>query len=181
MPKLTLYEGLKNSYNPQKTIGKNYILDDELSNDNQQVYVNRKKNNKLLFSVTGTRLNKLQDLGTDLYLAAGKLKDTNRYKEAESTLEKAKKKYNKNNATIIGHSLGSTIGSYIKKPEDRFVGLDAGYTIGQPTREGEHYRVKNDVISGLGSKNSNMRTINKNTNLFNAHGVDNIKDEQIFI
>ena len=27
----------------------------------------------------------------------------------------------------------------------------------------------------------NMRTINKNTNLFNAHGVDNIKDEQIFI
>ena len=94
MPKLSLYEGLKNSYNPQKTLGKNYILDDKLSNDNQQVYVDRKKNNKLLFSITGTRLNKLQDLGTDLYLAAGKLKDTNRYKEAESTLQKAKKKYN---------------------------------------------------------------------------------------
>ena len=118
---------------------------------NQQVYVNRKKNNKLLFSITGTRLNKLQDLGTDLYLAAGKLKDTNRYKEAESALEKAKKKYNKINAAIIGHSLGSTIGSYIKKPEDRFVGLDAGYAIGQPTREGEHYRVQNDFISGLGA------------------------------
>ena len=55
MPRLTLYEGLKNSYKPKKTIGKNYILDDELSNDNQQVYVNRKKNNNLLFSDTGTR------------------------------------------------------------------------------------------------------------------------------
>ena len=140
MTKLSLHTALKNSYNPQKTLGKGYILDDELSNDNQQVYVNRKKNNKLLVSVTGTRPTKLQDIGTDIYLALGKLKDTNRYKEAESILEKSKKKYNKSKATIIGHSLGSTIGSYIKKPEDKFIGLDAGYTIGQPTRskKGQH-------------------------------------------
>ena len=123
MPKLSLYEGLKNSYLPQKTLGKNYILDDELSNDNQQVYVNRKKNNKLLFSVTGTRPTKLQDIGTDIYLAFGKLKDTNRYKEAESTLEKAKKKYKKDSATIIGHSLGSSIGSYIKNQKIDLSGL----------------------------------------------------------
>ena len=181
MPKLTLYEGLKNSYKPKKTLSKNYIIDDELSNDNQQVYVNRKKNNKLLFSVTGTRLNKLQDIGTDIYLALGRLKDTNRYKEAESTLEKAKKKYNKNSATIIGHSLGSTIGSYIKKPEDKFIGLDGGYTIGQKTREGEHYRSKNDIVSLLGSNNTNMKTLNSNTNLFNAHNIDNIKKEQIYV
>ena len=43
MTKLSLHTALKNSYNPQKTLGKGYILDDELSNDNQQVYVNRKK------------------------------------------------------------------------------------------------------------------------------------------
>ena len=179
MPRLSLYEGLKNSYKPKKTLGKNYILDDELSNDNQQVYVNRKKNNKLLFSVAGTH--KLQDIGTDIYLGIGKLKDTNRYKEAESTLEKAKKKYNKNNVTIIGHSLGSTIGSYIKKPQDKFIGLDAGYTIGQPTRDGEHYRSKNDIVSLLGSNNNNMKTLNTNTNLFNAHNIDNIKNEKIFV
>ena len=91
MTKLTLHTALKNSYKPQKTLGKGYILDDELSNDNQQVYVNRKKNNKLLFSVTGTH--NLSDIGSDVYLGLGKLKDTNRYKEADSTLEKAKKKY----------------------------------------------------------------------------------------
>ena len=144
MTKLSLHAALKNSYKPQKTLGKGYILDDELSNDNQQVYVNRKKNIKLLFSVTGTH--NLSDIGSDVYLGLGKLKDTNRYKEADSTLEKAKKKYNKSKATIVGHSLGATIGSYIKKGNDRFIGLDAGCTIGQPAR-GENYRSKNDIVS----------------------------------
>lgn len=181
MTKLSLHTALKNSYNPQKTLGKGYILDDELSNDNQQVYVNRKKNNKLLVSVTGTRLNKLSDIGTDVYLGLGKLKDTNRYKEADATLEKAKKKYNKSKATIVGHSLGATIGSYIKKGNDRFIGLDAGYTIGQPTREGEHYRSKNDIVSLLGSGANNMKTLDKNTNILNAHDVDNVRESKIFI
>ena len=48
MGKLSLHSTLINSYKPQKNLGKGYILDDELSNDNQQVYVNRKKNNKSL-------------------------------------------------------------------------------------------------------------------------------------
>lgn len=178
MPKLNLYEGLKNSYKPKKVIGKNYIIDKELSNDNQQFYFNRKKN-KLLMSVAGTH--NIKDIGTDIYLGLGRLKDTNRYKEAKSSLEKAKAKYKKNDATIIGHSLGATIGGYIKKPEDKFIGLDAGYTIGQKTREGEHYRSKNDVVSLLGSNSTNMTTLNKKTNIFNAHDVDNVKNEGIFI
>ena len=109
------------------------------------------------------------------------MKDTNRYKEAESTLEKAKKKYNKSSATIIGHSLGSSIGSYIKKPDDKFIGLDGGYTIGQPTRDDEHYRSKNDIVSLLGSNNTNMKTLKSNTNIFNAHDIDNIKGEEIYV
>jgi hypothetical protein len=179
MTKLSLHTALKNSYKPQNTLGKGYILDDELSNDNQQVYVNRKKNNKLLVSVTGTH--NLSDIGTDVYLGLGKLKDTNRYKEADSTLEKAKKKYNKSKATIVGHSLGASIGSYIKKGNDRFIGLDAGYTIGQPTREGEHYRSKNDIVSLLGSGATNMKTLDKNTNILNAHDVDNSRDLPVFV
>ena len=178
MTKLTLHAALKNSYKPQKTLGKGYILDDELSNDNQQVYVNRKKNNKLLFSVTGTH--NLSDIGSDVYLGLGKLKDTNRYKEADSTLEKAKKKYNKSKATIVGHSLGATIGSYIKKGNDRFIGLDGGFTIGQPAR-GENYRSKNDIVSLLGSGATNMKTLDKNTNILNAHDINNIKESKIFI
>ena len=64
-----------------------YHYDTELSNDDQQVYYNPKKQ-KLLYSVTGTH--KIQDIGNDVYLALGKIKDTNRYKNAYDTLEKAK-------------------------------------------------------------------------------------------
>ena len=134
MTKLSLHTALKNSYNPQKTLGKGYILDDELSNDNQQVYVNRKKNNKLLVSVTGTRLNKLSDIGTDVYLGLGKLKDTNRYKEAKSIYDKAKNKYNPLQSSAVGHSLGGTIANYIASGNDKAYGLDSGYTIGQTSR-----------------------------------------------
>ena len=42
-------------------------------------------------------------------------------------------------------------------------------------------RSKNDIVSLLGSNNTNMKTLKSNTNIFNAHNIDNIKDEQIFI
>ena len=90
-------------------------------------------------------------------------------------------KYNPKKTIGVGHSLGATIGSYIKKGNDRFIGLDAGYTIGQPTREGEHYRSKNDIVSLLGSGATNMKTLDKNTNILNAHDVDNVKESNIFI
>ena len=67
-----------------------YDFDDSLSNDNQQVYYDKKKK-KLLVSVAGTH--NLKDVGTDVYLAMGHLKDTNRYKEADRILKEAKQKY----------------------------------------------------------------------------------------
>ena len=85
-----LYDAIKTSYHPSDTLGKhkNYVKDKSLSNDNKQVCYNKKKN-KLLYTVAGTK--SMADVGTDLYLAAGKLKETNRFKEAASTLEAAKK------------------------------------------------------------------------------------------
>ena len=91
-----LYDAIKASYHPQDTLGKhkNYVKDKSLSNDNEQVYYNKKKD-KLLYTVAGTH--DLSDVGTDAYLAVGKLKYTNRYKEAVDVLEKANAKYNKKN------------------------------------------------------------------------------------
>ena len=46
-------------------------------------------------SVAGTH--NLRDVGTDFMLGIGKLISTSRYKEAKSTIDKAKNKYNPNN------------------------------------------------------------------------------------
>ena len=90
-----LYDVLKASYatadDQRSSLGRyGYQRDDDLSNDNEQVYYNPIKQ-KIIYDVAGTH--NLKDVGTDVYLAAGHLKDTNRYKEADSVLQKAKEKY----------------------------------------------------------------------------------------
>lgn len=199
----SLHKVLKNSYaskDKQKSAYKNYVYDEGLSNGNQQVYFNP-KNKKLLLSVTGTH--NLSDWGTDAYLAAGKLKDTNRYKEADSILKKAKSKYNVNEATVAGHSLGGGIGQYIAGSNDKVFTLDKGATIGQKTRANENaYRSSGDVVSLLNANSTRMKTLknNKAPGVYSAvggliggplgylagqalesHNVDNIKNEKIFI
>jgi hypothetical protein len=74
-----------------------YYLDKKLSNHNQQVYY-KPDEKRLLVSVAGTH--NLADWGTDLALATGNLKSTNRYKEASDILKKAKHKYNPTNTTV---------------------------------------------------------------------------------
>ena len=131
---LSLHEVIKNSYAKNKAKSmKGYNLDESLSNHNQQVYYNL-NNKKLLYSVAGTH--NLADVGTDIYLGAGHLKDTNRYKEAEKTLKQAKQKYGVNKALIAGHSLGGSIAGYVGNPDvDSIMTLDKGATIRQPIRK----------------------------------------------
>ena len=148
--RLNLHSVLRNSYDTrdkQKGAFKNqgYVYDSELSNDNQQVYFNP-TDKKLMLSVAGTH--NLRDVGTDLYLVAGKLKDTNRYKESKSTLEKPKKRYDVDNATISDHSLVGAVAQYIAGPKDKAYTLDKGATIGQKTRSNENaYRTAGDSVS----------------------------------
>jgi len=188
---LDLYDVLKNSYasqNKQKEAFKKdgYLYDQKLSNHNEQVYYNP-NNKKLLMSVAGTH--NISDIGTDIYLAAGHLKDTNRYKEAQSVLQRAKQKYNISNATLAGHSLGGLV-QYIGSKNDKVYTLDKGATIGQKTRSNETaYRTKGDVVSLLNANSTRMKTLSNpqfRTNNFlrdaiNSHNVDNIKGKNIFI
>jgi len=194
---INLHDALKSSYGDKRSKEKlrnaGYKYDSMLSNHNQQVWYNP-NDKKMLFNVAGTH--NLKDWGTDVYLAMGKLKNTNRYKEAQRTLNEAKRKYGNDIKTnITGHSLGSSIGQKItsKKDNDKFYGLDAGYTIGQKTRSyngnQQHYRTKGDVVSLLGSNAKNMTTL-KNPNIktgivpidaLKSHNVDNIKEQNIFI
>lgn len=166
---------------------KGYNLDEKLSNNNQQVYYNP-TNKKLLYSISGTH--NLSDIGTDAYLAAGKLKNTNRYKEADKTLKQAKQKYNVDKAIITGHSLGGSIAGYVGNSNDSVFSLDKGATLGQPVRKGEHaFRSNRDVISLLNSNDSNMKNLinpNQESGRFikdtlNAHKVTNIKYNNIHL
>ena len=79
----TLHEVLKLSYANRDLQQKGlkhhgYNYDSRFSNDNHQVYYNPNEQ-KMIFSITGT--NKPSDWITNGYLAMGKLKDTDRYKE----------------------------------------------------------------------------------------------------
>jgi hypothetical protein len=204
---LPLYDVLKNSYASVKNQKQNmngYIRDAELSNDNQQTYYNP-SSKKLLVSVSGTH--NISDLGTDAYLALGHLKDTNRYKEADNILNRAKSKYNTDHATIAAHSLGGSIGQYIGSSKDKVITLDKGATIGTPTRGNENaYRSAGDAVSLLNANATRTKTLNNNSFLGNhkyallgsflgpggallgglvdtykSHDINNIAHEKIFV
>ena len=189
---INLYDALKSSYGDKKSQDKlkssGYNYDSMLSNHNQQVWYNP-NTKKMLFNVAGTH--NLQDWGTDLYLAFGGLKNTNRYKEASKILDEAKRKYGNDIETnITGHSLGGAISQYIAGKNDKVYTLDKGATIGQTTRSNENaYRTSGDIVSALNANSTRMKTLNNYNkaqgflplDILKAHDVNNIKDEGIFI
>jgi len=187
---LNLAKVLKLGYATEKKQGKvmnkyGYKIDNELTNDNQQVYYNPDKK-KLLMNVTGTH--NTADKITDVKLAFGGLKKTERYKQAENTLQKAKDKYKENKVVITGDSLGGTIVNYIKKPDDEIFALNSGVTIGQKIRgrdgTAHNYRVAGDVISLLGSGAKHMTTLPspyKTYDPLKVHSPEAIKEQNIFV
>lgn len=138
----------------------------------------------------------------------GGFKDTDRYKQADETLKKAKAKYGPVETSITGHSLGGRIVQDIAKKDDKVYALDAGSTIGQKVKGGPNrniYRTAGDVVSGTTAWNPHVQTLT-NPHLskilpavsmitkdpraigvasaidaYNAHSVENIKGSKIFV
>jgi hypothetical protein len=202
---VSLYDVLKTGYNSNVLFGydkikqkqkkdllkQGYEMDDTLSSRHQQVYYD-KINHKMLFNVNGTNPYDPRDLITDVYLGLGKIKNTSRYKEAETVLNEARQKYNPTNSTLVGHSLGGSIASYLgsKGRNDKVITLDKGATIGQKTRSLEQaVRTSGDAVSLLNSNSTHMTTLlnpSRKTGNFlvdtlAAHDVSNVKNEKIFI
>jgi hypothetical protein len=192
MSNIDLHDVLKNSYADKniqmKSLKKHgYNYDSMLSNHNQQVYHNPNSND-LIVNVSGTH--NLKDWGTDAYLALGKLKDTNRYKEADSIFKQAKHKYNPNGTKVTGHSLGGSIASYIAGNNDKVITLNSGYTIGQKTKKNRtEYQIAGDAVSLLGSNQKHTKILpstHKNASfvpfdILNSHKISNIKNSKIRI
>ncbi len=138
----------------------------------------------------------------------GGFKDTDRYKQADETLKKAKAKYDETETAITGHSLGGRIIQDIAKKGDKVYALDSGQTIGQKVKGGPNrniYRTAGDVVSGASAWNHHVTTLT-NPHLskilpavsmvtkdpravavagaidsFNAHSIENIRNSKIFV
>ena len=191
-----LYEVLKAGYgdkNYQKKLHQmGYKKDSLISNRNNHIYYND-KDKKFIHNVKGTNPFSFDDLKTDANLALGNLKNTDRYKDSKRILNLAKDKYKGYQATLTGHSLGHSIISGIASKNDKVVGYNGGYTIGQPTRSREgnhqHFRSQGDLVSALSGNSKNITTLKNNNfktgNLLydglKAHNLENIKYQRILI
>lgn len=134
----------------------------------------------------------------------GGFKDTDRYKQADSTLKAAKAKYDPADVSITGHSLGGRIVQDIAKKSDKVFALDPGQTIGQKVKGGQNiYRTAGDVVSGASAWSPHVQTLaNPHTSkllpalftrsapqigvaaaidAYNAHNIENIKGSNIFV
>jgi hypothetical protein len=179
-----LQQAFKNSYAKEEDQAKfgakeGYLYDKDLSSHNQQVYYNPEKDH-LLFSVAGTH--NIRDIGTDAYLMAGKLKNTNRFKEAEETFGTAKKKYPSARTTAYGTSMGGSIASKINA--DEIVTLNRAYELGGKSRSNEvNLRTHGDIVSIFGSGGKHNTTIAgsggsiyRPATWLKSHGSDSIKN-----
>ena len=182
---MSLHGALKNTYDTkdnQSKFGKDcgYDYDQDLSNDNQQVYYNKDKNH-LMFSVSGTK--SLNDIGTDLKMMVSKdgVKNTDRYREARDTLNKAKNKYNPSSTTGVAHSLGGTIISNLDGI-DKKITMNKAHTNPFTKTPGNetHIRTYGDAVSFLSSMNKHTSNVTGGSitdpkTWLTAHNTDNIK------
>lgn len=128
-----------------------YVLDKSLTN-REHLTAYDPVNKKLLFVPVGTQPGSMKDIGTDVNLAFGRLKETQRYKDDKRAFNQALAKYDEERAVLAGDSLGGTIASGIGRSRDRILTFNKGATIGAQTRKNEEaFRIRGDVVSGLGS------------------------------
>jgi CRISPR/Cas system-associated protein endoribonuclease Cas2 len=174
--------GYKNAHTQRQNLLKDgYLRDSQLSNHNKQVYFNKEKND-MIYNVSGTH--NLKDIGTNIYLATGNIKKTNRYLEAHEGLRQIKLYYKVNKATVSGDSLGGNIAGYISSKNDNVVSLNKAAVVGQRVRGNEKaFRVSGDVVSLMNANSKHMNTIKNQgmTTPYAAHVPSSIINHRINI
>lgn len=191
MDKNNLWDVLRVGYSNDKEQQKNtlektgYIRDNDLSNENHQVYYNKEKKD-LLYNINGTQNNLahfLQDWKTNLQIGLGYGTKTQRYNEEKDNLQKAKNRYDENTTTITGSSQGGYMASHIADKNDKVFTYNKA-SIGEPVGNNEtHYRSGLDIVSLPNAFSKHTKNINFNPfqSILQNHSIDNLKDKNILI
>lgn len=153
---------IKSSYlgnnNAQKLVGKKYRLDNDLSNREQKVYLDRQNRPKVVF--TGTR--KFQDVLDDGLLAVGLEGLSHRFRQSKRLIDKVEKKYPNKKITTLGHSLGGSLAEYAGG--DKVITFDKGVgigTVGKTIKNNQtDVRTNTDPVSFLKFTQKGGKSIN---------------------
>lgn len=174
----TLKKILENSYNKNpKNINNinGYIQDKKLSGERAQVYHNPETNH-LVISHRGT--NDLNDVITDAKLIFG-YKNNNRFNHGKKITNDAINKYNTDNITIVGHSLGSQIARESNKNNYEMININPAILPSDLLKNNKDNEIiiksKYDPISVLHEFNKSDNTIyvnNKSLNPLKQHSID---------
>ena len=199
MPKLSLYKaikigGLRDEEKQKKALTKfGYQLDERLSNGRQSLIAYNPAKNNVLYVENGTDTSSRKDIVTDLVLASGNIKSTERYKESKAVYDAAKAKYKNALFTDVGSSLGGSLVNYISKPDDKVILYNPAFTPNQKVRPHvKNYIVKDDPISIYAPRNENTTILpnpfspgqglkDKYNYLLKTHKSDAIKDANIYV
>ena len=194
-PKIQLYKALKIGYTrdlkKQRQALKNYgyVIDTDLTRPREQVVAYNPLAKKLLVIENGTDPKSVKDLGTDLLLATGSIKDTRRYVDAKNAITKARQKYDvpAENINIIGHSLGGQITNMVVPNGANAYNYNPAYTPNQKVKSNIHnFRTEGDIVSAFSPKETtkvlpNTHEGDKGVNyLLKSHEVENIKDLPVY-
>jgi hypothetical protein len=177
-----LCDVLRGSYGDEQAVknieSQGYKRDNELSNEKHQVYWNPDKKH-LINSIRGTAT--LKDWGTNAYIALGKGKETDRYKEEKSNLERAKEKYKPDKATVAGHSQGSYHASHAAGDDDEILTYNKAYFPTDKVRHNEtHYRIVDDPVSIFAIGNRNTKNYFKTHDTSPWHFLNKVKNKLFF-
>ena len=101
-----------------------YAVDNVLSTSKNITFI---RDGKAYVAYKGTNLTDVQDLYTDYQIAIGDAKTTRLFRQGLGVAKKAVEKYGRDNVTLTGHSLGSTIALYANSETGaRVVGFAPG-------------------------------------------------------
>lgn len=176
------YDMSKQSYrkpNKRKDIG-NYDYNDDLSDNENAVYVND-KDKKIIVAFRGSV--NMKDFKTDVSLAMGGIRKTDRYDSTKNLVATIKEIYPNYNISFSGHSLGGTLAVEMAdlSPNHKSVVFNSAHT---PLRKGSvkdkditYYSTSGDLVSALGlNAYKNVKVIDgTNKHPLTAHSLKSME------
>lgn len=123
----------------------------------------------------GTNILNLHDLKSDEELTLGFTSD--RLKHSKKKMQQVREKYNTDDITTYGHSLGGYLAEH-SNPNGKVVTFNKASTpFGKPKNKNQiDIRTRNDLVSWLGLSHKNQIILEDDQNPLSSHGVSNLRN-----